>query len=232
MTMATERTRPAGDAKAKTKKRDPNTLEVRAKTPEERGKAVARAVTSPSVTGSLAMQGFLQKAQTEVDLMALVDSTREQIKRAQEGDLSRAEAMLISQAHTLDVMFSELARRAALNMGEHLNAMEAYLRVALKAQSQCRATLETLAEMKNPQPTAFIRQQNIGVNQQVNNGAPAPDSRNNTRAGAHGRAEETNQQNELLTAEVQHGETLDKGRTGTAGKANSHVEAVGAIHRS
>ena len=44
-----------------------------------------------------------------------------------------------------------------------------YLRVALKAQAQCRATLETLAEMKQP-PTLLARQANIAHGpQQVNN---------------------------------------------------------------
>lgn len=46
--------------------------------------------------------------------------------------------------------------------------------MALKAQAQCRATLETLAEIKNPQPTAFLRQANIAYGpQQVNNGVRA-----------------------------------------------------------
>ena len=35
-------------------------------------------------------------------------------------------------------------------MGEHIGAMETYARLAMKAQSQCRSTIETLAEMKNP----------------------------------------------------------------------------------
>ena len=46
-----------------------------------------------------------------------------------------------------------------------------YLRLGLKAQSQSRATLKPLALLNNPQSVAFVRQQNIGVNQQVNNGA-------------------------------------------------------------
>jgi len=56
-----------------------------------------------------------------------------------------------------------------------LSAMETYLRLALKAQAQSRATLETLAAIKNP-PVVFARQANInhGGQQQVNNGtAPA-----------------------------------------------------------
>ena len=44
-------------------------------------------------------------------------------------------------------------------MNEHLPAAETYMRLALKAQSQCRATLETLANIKNP-PTVFARQAN------------------------------------------------------------------------
>ena len=53
-----------------------------------------------------------------------------------------------------------------------------YLRLALKAQSQCRATLATLAAVKNPQPVAFVRQANIAHGpQQVNNAAAAEASR-------------------------------------------------------
>jgi len=38
----------------------------------------------------------------------------------------------------LDSFFTKMALRAALNMGEYLNAAETYMRLALKAQSQCR----------------------------------------------------------------------------------------------
>ena len=44
------------------------------------------------------------------------------------------------------------------------------MRLALKAQSQCRTTLDTLASIKNP-PVVFARQANIAQGpQQVNNG--------------------------------------------------------------
>jgi hypothetical protein len=49
--------------------------------------------------------------------------------------------------------------------------MEGFMRLALKAQSQCRATLETLAAVKNP-PVVYARQANVTTGpQQVNNGA-------------------------------------------------------------
>jgi hypothetical protein len=47
---------------------------------------------------------------------------------------------------------------AALNMGQYLDAADKYMRLALKAQSQCRTTVEALGELKNLQPVAFIHQ--------------------------------------------------------------------------
>lgn len=40
---------------------------------------------------------------------------------------------LTTQAHTLDAIFNELARRSALNMGEYINAAERYMRLASAA---------------------------------------------------------------------------------------------------
>jgi hypothetical protein len=88
---------------------------------------------------------------------------------------------LAIQAHTLDTIFNELARRSAANVGEYMEAAERYMRLALKAQSQCRATIETLAEIKNPKPVAFVQQANIANGpQQVNNG-PLPCRRTRAR---------------------------------------------------
>jgi hypothetical protein len=116
-----------------------------------------------------------------------------------------------------------LARRAALNMGEYMYAAETYLRLALKAQGQCRATLETLAVIKNPQPIAFVRQANIAHGpQQVNNGPAQP--------GEPSRAGKTEkQQNKLLEAE--NGERLELKTAGAASEADSSLETVGAVHR-
>lgn len=66
------------------------------------------------------------------------------------GDLAIASRLLVSQAITLDCMFTEFSRRSALNMGEFVNAAERYGRLALKAQSNCRATLEALAKLHLP----------------------------------------------------------------------------------
>ena len=79
------------------------------------------------------------------------------------------EGMLYRQAKTLETMFTSLARRAAGNDG--LKQFQVNLTLALKAQAQCRATLEALAEIKNPRSVSFVKQANIsGGPQQVNNG--------------------------------------------------------------
>jgi hypothetical protein len=70
--------------------------------------------------------------------------------KAVQGDLALASRMLIAQAMTLDSIFAETARRMAINMGEHLPAMEIYARIAMKAQANSRATLETLAKLHQP----------------------------------------------------------------------------------
>jgi hypothetical protein len=92
---------------------------------------------------------------------------------------------------------------------------------ALKAQAQCRATLEALAEIKNPRPVSFVKQANISNGpQQVNNGTAAAGQGAIAPAG-----EKEVSQSKLL--EAQHGNYLDAGAQGAAGRANPHLEAVG-----
>lgn len=110
------------------------------------------------------------------DINALISELETQAARVHTGDMSRAESMLIAQSHTLDEVFNALMRRSCANINSgYLDAGERYMRLALKAQSQCRTTLETLAEIKNPRPVAFVRQANIANGpQQVNNGTQPP----------------------------------------------------------
>ncbi len=161
-------------AKAPAKKSGSNQLEIRRDSSEDESAAIARNVTSPTVRGAVTSQAF-SKVFGETDLQSLVNELSNQCVKVKDGNLARAESLLVTQAHTLDAIFNELARRAALNMGEYLNATERYLRLALKAQSQCRATLEALATIKNP-PVIYAKQANITNGpQQVNNGTmPAP----------------------------------------------------------
>jgi hypothetical protein len=205
-------------AKAPAKKSGPNHLEITKQSDEDKAAAVARSVTSPTVRGAVTAQAF-SKALGETDLQSLVNELGKQCLSVRGGNLARAESLLTTQAHTLDAIFNELARRAAANMGEYINATDRYLRLALKAQSQCRATLETLANIKNP-PVIYAKQANIANGpQQVNNGIPAPAS-----------VENVIEPNKLL--EQQHEQRLDTGTQGAAIGADKELETVGAIDRA
>src|SRR5437762_119203 len=59
----------------------------------------------------------------------------------------------MAQAIALNAVFNELSQRSARYADRSLDTAERYLRLALRAQGQCRATFETLA-VKNP-PTVF-----------------------------------------------------------------------------
>ena len=84
------------------------------------------------------------------------------------GDLRHVESMLVNQAIALQHIFLRMTVR-----GIHQAKMEhidGFMRLALKAQNQSRATLETLASMRTP-PVVYAKQANINHgNQQVNNG--------------------------------------------------------------
>lgn len=208
--------------KAKADVPSPNALKVTAQPGIDQAVLLAKVALRPSTKAAVAVQAFAKPALGELDLTALADELSVQISAVTKGELQRAEAMLIAQAHTLEALFYELVRRAGLNMGEYLQAAETYMRLALKAQSQCRATLETLAAIKNPPASvAFVRQANIAHGaQQINNASPSEAPR----------ARETEiMPNELL--ETNDGNLLDIGPTAQAIGTDSKLEAVEAIDR-
>ena len=195
-------------------------------TDEERKKWHAKVACRASANGAVVTMEY-GGAFGEQDVNALVAELGDRAKKLAEGDMSGVEAMLYAQAHALQSIFVNLSRRAAKQ--DYLKQFGTYLGLALKAQAQCRATLETLAELKNPKPSTFVRQQNVAYQQQVNNGA-ATNPNNETNTHAPARTEKTlNQSNELL--EAQHGERLDSGTTGTTSGINSDMATVEAINR-
>ena len=142
-------------------------MQVSSADEKEFAAAVARKLIRPEVSAA----GVIENWQKDThDVNELVSELARQIDVVNGGDLARAEGILIAQAHALDNIFANLARRATNQ--EYLKQWEAYMRMAMKAQNQCRMTLETLATIKNP-PVVFAKQANInnGGQQQVNNGA-------------------------------------------------------------
>lgn len=151
---------------------------------------------------------------------------RQAAELATDGErIHQAEAMLLNQAVALQAMFVDLANRAKCQTNrEWLQTMTG---LALRAQTNCTQTLKTLGELRNPRQAVFARQANFAQgHQQVNNGQQAV-AHQSTPSGAH---ESSIEQNKLL--EQDHGQWLDTGAARTSGRIDSHMEAVGAVHRA
>lgn len=183
--------------------RPPQSIAVDKRLGETDAEWRARVSMSPATMLSAIHSSFAQPtAGGAVDATLSAAILAERVAAVNAGDLSDLTGMLLGQAQALQTVAQELLRRA----GSHLDAgplqvVEAYARLALKAQAQSRATLETLAEMKNPRPV-FINGKQVNVsngNQQVNN-TDGPQQVNNvptpSREGVN-----TLSKNELLEAE-------------------------------
>ena len=181
--------------------------------------AHAQSAIRPSEQGAATIQAY-RKSLGKTDIGALINELNSQAKTVRDGNLARVEAILMTQAQTLDAIFNHLAQLA---IGQQsISYIDAFLRLGLKAQTQCRATLETLAEIKNPRPTTFIKQQNVGVNQQVNNGELP-------KALAGAREISKKLTNELM--DIEKHERLDSRTAGAASVEHSQLETVGVVHR-
>ena len=171
----------------------------------------------PTVQAAVTIKAY-DKSYGDLDLNGLIDALTEQTEASNDGNSSRAEAMLTTQAHTLDAIFNNLAKRAIT--ADYMANLDIYLKLALRAQSQCRATWEALSAIKNPPVMGYVRQANIANGpQQVNN---APDA---SRA-----RENQNQQNKQL--EEKDGERLDTGTTGKTSEADPAMATVGEVDRT
>jgi len=180
----------------------------------ERLQQKASVALSPTMNGAAIVEAFAKAPFGAIDALAAISSLNEQLEEIQRGDMSGPEAMLYAQATALQSIFVAYARRACAQ--EYQRNLEAFMSLALKAQAQCRATLEALNEMKFPKSATFVKQANIANQQQINNGTPA-------------RAEKTSISTTELLTEAKHA-TLDLGGTGETEKLNSQLDAVEAIH--
>lgn len=215
-----------------TKKKNPEpqdktkTIAIKDQPDKTRDALIADMATGGILNSAGLVTEFSKGYLGDVSLTDCAEALKEKAKTVHGGDLKNIETLLTTQALALDSIFSSMAMRAKLNMGEYMNAAEKYMRLALKAQGQCRATLETLAAIKNPQP--YI-QNNKAQYQQVNNGI-APFEGNNptsTRTHAHAGKNPENT-NGLLEDKTHEQEWLDTRAPETAGGNDKELETVGA----
>ena len=194
------------------KKEDVNRpLEIPAKQGQTGLEATTEFLLKPSFLAAKVID--TDKRQLSKDLIDL-QYTQAMIERSigevKQGNLTDIEALLYSQAYTLNVMFTTLMTRA--NRQEYMPPTQALMSLAFKAQNQSRATLQALVQLKQPSNTQFIKQANIAQgHQQVNNLA----EKNITP------------QNELLKDRYAH---LDTRTTPTPKGIDTALEALGKVN--
>ena len=197
------------------------TLKVKTYNDQPPDVLTARLVTDGLLNNAVVVTEFSKSYMgDDVSLTHCMEALRQKTDALHGNDMKNMETLLMSQALALDTMFAALARRAKLTLDHHIDMGDKVLRLALKAQSQCRTTLETLANIKNPQP--YI-QHNRAQYQQVNNGGPLPPEVCPAR-------ENQKQTNELLDA-PNAPERLDFSATQTTIQSHQDMETVGAQHR-
>lgn len=204
-----------------------NVLTVNLSPGEDQDRAMTRTRLHPVVTAGQTIRCF-DKALKDTSFQSLSDELTKHVIDVKAGKMSRPEAMLICQAHTLDVIFNQLASRAAMCLeANSVDRAEIYLRLGLKCQAQSRTTIETLSELKYPKSATFIRQQNNAQQQQVNNGSEV---HNGGTTSARAREIETPICANEQLSEVGNA-TVDTRGTSAASDADQHVETMGAIKR-
>jgi len=186
---------------------------------DEKGRSYASLITSPELAAYRVVAMMQAKnVADEIDAPTMLATLRDQAAAVQRGELAHAEAMLMNQASALQALFVRLSERAMEQA--HMPNLEGFMRMALRAQSQCRASLETLAAIKNP-PIVYARQANVTTGpQQINNGTAVPSQAR----------EIENEQTQLPGGSY---ELLpDTRASGEASRTNQTLEALGKIDRA
>ena len=152
---------------------EPPPLHITVNKGETKEEVVARLAIKPEFHAAATLLQIDESHIGNVDLEinALIGELEKQTEKMSKQDLSTADAMLASQAHMLDMLFYRLVRRSDANSNSgFLEAAGTYMKLAMRAQSQCRMTWETAAKIKTP--PVIVKQQNVAHNQQVNNEIP------------------------------------------------------------
>jgi len=161
-----------------------------------------------------------------VDASTALGRTCEGARKIANGDLSGVLLILASQVMTLNAVACDLIMRAQANY-RNPDAFDRLMRLGLRAQSQSRATGESLSAILHPPVFAKNLQNNIANGpQQVNNGSVARGSRARARKKPAGL-------NKLLgvATHVERIERVDTGEAGAASGSDPQLAPVAAVNR-
>ena len=173
----------------------------------DRKKNAAQRTNDPAFLSMAVTESFSKTIAGDVDVTYLLDEINHSIDQVQSGNLAELEALLLGQVKALQTMFMSQARRA--NGQEYLKQYTTYMNLALKSQSQSRATIQALIELKYPRQVVVTQQANFSAgHQQVNNGATQQSFPSNTHTHAPTHAgKNQNEPNELMDG--QHEQTIE-----------------------
>ena len=149
------------------------------------------------------------------DGVAALERLSRSVDRIHNNDTNEIEAMLMTQAKSLEYLFYDALGKLPNSNMEHADV---FASIALKAQSGCRKTLMALADLKHPRrSTTIIKQQNNAITQQVNNNvkSEACEIENNKKIA-----------NELKAKVAHEAKNMDIGTTIAAGTANTSAETM------
>lgn len=191
---------------------------------------VAAQAVDPCVTSAGVVAAFWEDAGGgAIDPQAGYEAIREQVAAVRSGVLSGAEATLVGQAIALNAIFAEMARRGQAALGRPGIAAERYLRLAMRAQAQCRLTLQALSDMagrpaKDAEVTTPIRTiQRIIVRPRDRDEERAPAGR-----GLTGQSSGADEDGDW----VEYGQGLDPGAARRLFGGDEGAEGVGAFDRA
>lgn len=203
--------------------KNPKALSIPRTPDQSEAQATANAALNPAVNAAVLIDTYQSNLLGDVDTDALVATLRTSMEKSTAGDLSGLEAMLIGQATALQTIFVSLAKRAQHQQRQQ--HLEAFLGLALKAQSQSRATIQAVIDLKFPRQATFVKQANIAHGpQQVNNGQRI--------GGDTLRAlENQTEQNELLEGLTYGGAQVDTRTAAAAARGDPAVAALATSHR-
>ena len=113
---------------------------------------IATRAIDPCATSSRIVAAFREEGDAAIDPDHGQAAMRERVEAVRNGAFDSAEATLVGQAAALNAIFAHMARRGHAHLDQPGKAGERYLRLALRAQTQCRATLNVLAGLSDQRP--------------------------------------------------------------------------------
>lgn len=183
-------------------------------------RATADSALDPALQGALTVKSYGERVVGPLNQSALWTMLRSLTAEVGRTNLARGVQMLAVQAHTLDGIYNRLVRDALDS--EWLERSETLFKLAFRAQSQSRATWETISLIQNPPVAGYVNQANIAHgHQQVNNGA------------AIARARDEKPPSKLLD-QTRHepDDWMDRRAPQTTSEAHSKLEAVVEVDRT